>query len=325
MDENIMVSICCITYNQEKYIRETIDSFLMQKTNFKYEVIIHDDCSTDSTTKIIKEYEKKYPNIIKPIYEEENQMSKGKVITFMTYRKAKGKYIALCEGDDFWIDENKLQKQVDYMEKYNQCTLCFHNAKELYMKRGIEKKYIDKKYEKKFTKDGIYHADNILSFGQGGAIPTASLMFREKDAEKFMELYTGSYICTDMPLKLFMSAQGYAYFINEVMSVYRRETGQSLTDNWTKDEEFSEKKVIRLKKFIDIIDDFNKYTNFKYDDGLKETRKKYEVDILYSQKNFKEVFSKKYRKYYKEVYNDRFYIKFFFETKNAKFIRNRAK
>ena len=116
-DNNIMVSICCITYNQEKFIRQALDGFLMQKTNFKYEIIIHDDASTDNTANIILEYEKKYPDIIKPIYQTENQYSKGKKPTLITYKAAQGKYIALCEGDDYWIDENKLQLQVDYMEK----------------------------------------------------------------------------------------------------------------------------------------------------------------------------------------------------------------
>ena len=124
-----LVSICCITYNHEKYIRDALESFLNQKTNFDFEILIHDDASTDKTSEIIQEYEKKYPNIIKPIYQIENQYSKGISIndTF-NFSRAGGKYIALCEGDDYWLDSNKLQKQVDYMGKNHECTLCFHNA-----------------------------------------------------------------------------------------------------------------------------------------------------------------------------------------------------
>lgn len=88
---------------------------MQQKTNFPIEVLIHDDASTDGTQDIIREYEKKYPNIVKPIYQKENQYSKGvKVSLVYNYSRARGKYIALCEGDDYWTDPYKLQKQVDF-------------------------------------------------------------------------------------------------------------------------------------------------------------------------------------------------------------------
>ena len=117
MNEDIMVSIVCATYNHVNYIRQCLDSFLMQKTNSAYEILIHDDASTDGTSDIIKEYEKEYPNIIKPIYQVENQYSKGLSPTMVyNFPRAKGKYIAMCEGDDYWTDPLKLQKQVDILE-----------------------------------------------------------------------------------------------------------------------------------------------------------------------------------------------------------------
>ena len=108
-----LVSVRCITYNHEPYIAQALDGFLMQKTNFPFEVIVHDDAGPDKTADIIREYEAKFPKIIKPIYETENQYSKhdgslGRIVD----AACKGKYIALCEGDDYWIDENKLQVQV---------------------------------------------------------------------------------------------------------------------------------------------------------------------------------------------------------------------
>ena len=128
MDQNeIMVSICCLVYNHEKYLRQCLDGFVKQKTNFKFEALIHDDASTDNSQNIIREYEKKYPEIIKPIYQTENQYSKRAGVTWkIQFPRAKGKYIAMCEGDDFWTDEFKLQKQFDALEQNKDCVFCSH-------------------------------------------------------------------------------------------------------------------------------------------------------------------------------------------------------
>ncbi|MEN8251933.1 MAG: glycosyltransferase, partial [Bacteroidota bacterium] len=123
-----VVSVCCTAYNHEHYIGEAIDGFLMQETDFPFEILIHDDCSTDETAKIIRNYEKKYPNIIKPIYQRENQYSKGiRVNPIFNFLRAKGKYIALCEGDDYWIDPLKLQNQIEFLEKNDEYSMCYHS------------------------------------------------------------------------------------------------------------------------------------------------------------------------------------------------------
>lgn len=113
-----LVSISCLTYNHAPYIRQCLDGFLMQQCNFDYEILIHDDASTDGTQEIIKEYQLKYPQIVKPILQTENQWRQGvRGISFrMNFPRAVGKYIAMCEGDDYWTDPLKLQKQVDYLE-----------------------------------------------------------------------------------------------------------------------------------------------------------------------------------------------------------------
>lgn len=122
-----LVSISCITYNHAHYIKDALEGFLMQQTNFPFEVLIHDDCSTDGTDKIIREYAERYPDIIKPMYETVNQYSQGKPIGSMIWNipRAKGKYIAICEGDDYWSDALKLQKQVDFLEANPSYGLCF--------------------------------------------------------------------------------------------------------------------------------------------------------------------------------------------------------
>lgn len=121
MEENypVMVSIECCVYNHEPYLRKCLDGFVMQKTNFPFEAIVHDDASTDGSAAIILEYAEKYPNIIKPIIETENQYSKGHgILRKFLDTLLKGKYIAWCEGDDYWVDPLKLQKQVDFMEEH---------------------------------------------------------------------------------------------------------------------------------------------------------------------------------------------------------------
>ena len=117
-NKDIKVSVCCTVYNHEKYLRKCLDGFVMQKTNFAFEVLINDDKSTDSSADIIREYYEKYPDIIVPVFQTENQYSKGvDIIDDILIPMAKGKYIALCEGDDYWCDENKLLLQYDYMEQ----------------------------------------------------------------------------------------------------------------------------------------------------------------------------------------------------------------
>lgn len=113
-----LVSICSITYNHATYIQQCLESLLMQRCNFEFEILIHDDASTDGTAEIIKEFQEKYPNIIKPILQKENQWSKGiqNLHSKYNFPRAKGKYIAFCEGDDYWTDPLKLQKQVDFLE-----------------------------------------------------------------------------------------------------------------------------------------------------------------------------------------------------------------
>lgn len=122
-----LVSICCATFNQERFISQAIESFLSQKTSFKFEIIIHDDASTDGTASIVKKYEQEHPNLIKAIYQTENQYSKGiKPWPNFVFPIARGKYIALCEGDDYWTDPYKLQKQVDFLEANPEYNLTCH-------------------------------------------------------------------------------------------------------------------------------------------------------------------------------------------------------
>ena len=131
-----LVSICCITYNHARFIRKCLDGFLMQETSFPIEILIHDDASTDGTDDIIRDYTARFPDLFFPLYEEENQYSKPnhKQIDLYNFERARGKYIAYCEGDDFWTNPYKLQKQIDFLETHPDYSVCWHRCQRLYVK-----------------------------------------------------------------------------------------------------------------------------------------------------------------------------------------------
>ena len=217
-----LVSICTITYNHESFIREALESFLNQKTNFKYEIIIYDDASTDNTQKIIREIEIKYPYIIKPHYQTVNQYSKGVrgIAAKFTFPRAQGKYIAMCEGDDYWIDPYKLQKQVDFLENNPTISMTFGNAliddsTYQYHRKG---KYLNSDIAK------VYNVDSVFELG----LPTLTMVFRNG-----LFNFSGSKAMSgDLFLRLELSLFGGFYYHGEVFGVHRKHpTGISRTNN----------------------------------------------------------------------------------------------
>lgn len=186
----------------------------MQKTTFPVEIIIHDDASTDRTAEIVREYEKKHPDLITAIYQTENQYSKGKKISpTYVFPRAKGKYIALCEGDDYWTDPYKLQKQVDYLEEHSECTISFHNVKIIY---EDGKKRARLNFPKK-----VYTIEDLL---EGNFIDTCSTMFRNGLVLEFpgwfYKLPMG-----DWPLNILIAHHGDIGYLDGVMGVYRIHSG----------------------------------------------------------------------------------------------------
>lgn len=183
-----LVSICCITYNHAQFIRKCLDGFLMQQTDFPIEILIHDDCSTDGTTEIIREYEAKYPDLIFPLYEEENQYQQGKAaeIDLYNYRRARGKYIAYCEGDDYWTDLLKLQKQVDFMEANPEYSVCWHRSKQFIVETG---EYVEDKCEVVLNgKDGV-DIDLDTYFSQWYTQPLTMVFRRDALEESWRKKY----------------------------------------------------------------------------------------------------------------------------------------
>lgn len=318
-NDEIMVSICCLTYNQEQYIRDALEGFLQQKTNFNYEIIVHDDASTDNTSKILKEYERKYPNKIVAMYEENNSYPRINKVILSLFKQAKGKYITICEGDDYWVDENKLQMQVEYMEEHLNCTLSFHNAKIIDMKTHKEEIFIPytKEAKRNLKKDGNY---NVGQLEMIGFIPTASYMLRSEDVKKLPDWFEKCFV-GDWPLKLILTSFGYAHYIDRNMSVYRRNAKGSMTvKNVTREgESLSGKKEILGKKeeFVRNIDEF---TDYKYHWAFERRLLQYETEMLFYIGNGKEIIKKKYIKYILPEKRVKWLIKIYF-PKTIKIIK----
>lgn len=215
--ENPFVSICCLTYNHESYIRQCLDGFVMQKTKFPIEILIHDDASTDGTQDIIREYEAKYPNIIKPIYQKENQYSKGvKVSLVYNYSRAKGKYIALCEGDDYWTDPYKLQKQVDFLESHPDYVMCSHRFNKYWHERGILEEDPDKDF-----KGADYDLQNLI--GGKWLTQTLTVMYRRSALD--LKQYASYGMSMDIILFYALLKNGKGYCFPDIMGTYRLHGG----------------------------------------------------------------------------------------------------
>lgn len=218
---DILVSIRCITYNHAPYIRQCLDGFVMQKANFRFEAIVHDDASTDGTADIVREYAEKYPEIIKPIFQTENQYSKrdGTIRRALNAAMSpSSKYVAMCEGDDYWTDPYKLQKQVDFMEGHPEYSMCFHNAMEHWENGQVPDAPFAKLEDRDYTGEEIY---------ENWIVPTASVVFRRNAlTSKYEERRKNpAIIFGDIILFLSLAEEGKVHAFKEMMSVYRRHEG----------------------------------------------------------------------------------------------------
>ena len=227
-EDNLMVTIRCITYNHAKYIRQCLDGFIMQKTSFRFDVFVHDDASTDGTDLIIKEYAEKYPDIIKPYFETENQYSKHdgsfQRITFNP-SYLKGKYIALCEGDDYWIDPDKLQKQVDFLEKNGDYVICCHDFK------------VYSENNQRFTFDSVYsgivqfpYSLDLDNYFKGDWIQPLTCIYR--NIVSVNELLVNKYkYFRDRVFFYYLLTKGKGCLLPDVMGVYRKHSAGILSGN----------------------------------------------------------------------------------------------
>lgn len=212
-----IVSVCCLVYNHEPYLRECFEGFIMQQTTFPIEILVHDDASTDHSADIIREYAAKYPDLFKPIYQTENQYSKGVDVFAINAKRAQGNYIALCEGDDYWTDPLKLQKQVDFLEANPDFSLCFHKVKVWKQKDSV---LVDD-----FITRDVPSETDIHELAKGNYIHTPSVVFRN-DKRVFDSISKmGKLGVGDYPMWMLCAQYGKIKKFDECMAVYRFGSG----------------------------------------------------------------------------------------------------
>lgn len=268
--EGILVSIHCMTYNHKNLVKKALDGFLMQKTDFKYEILVHDDASTDGTQEIIKEYHKNYPEIIKPIYQKVNQYSKGVKVGHLNRLRAKGDYIAYCEGDDYWTDEYKLQKQIDIMQSHPECVMCAHAA---YKVDSITNDVVGEIRPLRFS-GYLNETDIILS--SGNYIPTSSYLVKADIGRKF-ETFQNMISAGDYCLNLLAIYFGKIYYIDEFMSVYHVNVKGSHNYNAKRKDDML--KIDSANKRIEMLIEFNRFSDERFSSVINEKIKNLEFRV----------------------------------------------
>lgn len=248
-----VVSICCITYNHEPYIEDALEGFLIQETDFPFEILIHDDASTDKTRDTIREYESKYPKLIKPIYQTVNQFSQGKRINAeFNLTRAQGEYIALCEGDDYWLTPDKIQKQIERLQTRD-IDICFHPVITEFHNSGIH----SANYGYYGDRESNISLEEIFYSG-GNAIPACSIVLRMSCLNELKEKYPDFLFnnFTHFYYQVFGSRRRGALYIPDIMGYYRRGHPES----WTKKNQQANNFLENNRRSIASLCEFDQIT-----------------------------------------------------------------
>lgn len=244
---NVKISVAMIAYNQEKFVRQAVESVLNQKTKIPFEIVIGEDCSTDKTRQICIEYQNKYPNMIKLLLHEKNVGAKEN--TRRVFDNCSGEYMAFLECDDYWIDDTKLQKQIDFLETHNNYVAVVHNSYLLdyqtKKKERFSKKHMNGEIsiKKVIIWDGVFHISSMVA---------RAAYIKNRVHFEYSEGIIGDY-----PVALWLAIKGKIYFMKDIMSVYRYLTPGSWSEGALMDS--------RNQEVLEILDKFSQYTNNEYD------------------------------------------------------------
>lgn len=240
--DEIVVSIVCITYNHVGFIAQTLESLINQNLNVKFEILLYDDCSTDGTTKIVKQYANNYPELIKPIINEENKYAQDRHFSWeFCFSKAKGKYIAICEGDDYWTDMNKLEKQLEVMESDPTITLCYSSA---FLHFNDDKEHSIKKVGRSFKDIEMFYRNPV---------PTLTVMFKKESLNGFWELVSpekSDWIQSDYQVWLWLMNKGKVVYLEQPMAAYRVLNGSASRPVELKSQYKYRKSIINVSTFF---------------------------------------------------------------------------
>ena len=274
VSDECLVSVFCTAYNHEAFLRDALDGFVNQRTRFGFEVLVNDDVSTDSTRDIIREYAEKYPDIIRPFYQEKNLYSQ-KIDVYRTvfFPNARGKYVAYCEGDDYWTDPTKLQRQVDWLEAHPECSACVHNTVLKYCGDGHIEPLLDR-YE------GSVDFSNIVP-GMPGAYHTSSLVARKDILDQATDFYEVAckYDFGDYPEALWLRLNGTIHFLDRFMSVYRINSNASAWSTGV-DGQYDKLRLFITGR-IEMLRAFRHHAPQEVRELVDRTIRDYEFELMY--------------------------------------------
>lgn len=267
-----LVSISLVAFNAEAFIRDAIESCLMQEVDFSYEILIHDDASKDGTPQIIREYATKYPDKIIPIIQTENQFSKGTEINAkIVIPRARGKYIAFLEADDYWVDPQKLKNQIAFMESNPDVSMCFTASKRIYPSDPPKKTHI-KRYR---PYDCVCSPKNVILVG-GRLVDMGSAVVRRSVFENVPDWYYCVQIW-DINIPLLSLLHGKIHYHNKVTSVYRYNTPGSYTQKSVRD---YQKRKPGILSSLELLDGYNQATEYRYNKIIKRKTRLISVGLL---------------------------------------------
>ncbi len=260
------VSVLVITHNQAAFITQAIDSVLMQEVNFEYEAVVGEDASTDRTREILVALQKAHPDKIRLLlHEKKLEGLPGKLNVVKTLAACRGEYVAWLDGDDYWIDPHKLQKQVDFLESHRECTICFHNVLAVDDGGALEPRTVCAA-----DQEEISTLEDLLS---GNPMPSCSVLFRRGLFDRFPDWYF-TLLVSDWPLHILNAQHGNIGYINEVMATYRVHAGGI----WS-----AKRPSRQLLNMIELLDRVDEHLHFSYKDLIRATKARYyyQLAVIY--------------------------------------------